>query len=123
MNVVDYINEFDRLHSRIVEKQMKLPDGVLAYRLLKSAHLSSERQILCRATITALTYENMKKQIKAILNFTTSDDSCGKIKVEPTFSSFEDPSGIVFQVFKFQTTTRKISYFWECSISLCSSSI
>ena len=44
MNVVDYINEFERLYNRIEEEQFKLPDGVLAYRLLKSANMSVEKQ-------------------------------------------------------------------------------
>ena len=45
---------------------MELPDGVLAYRLLKSANISKEKQQLARATLTELTFTNMRKQLKAI---------------------------------------------------------
>ena len=36
---------------------MTLPSGVLAYRVLKSANLTPEKQQLATATITELTYE------------------------------------------------------------------
>ena len=35
---------------------MELPDGVLAYHVLKSANLSEENEKLARATITTLTH-------------------------------------------------------------------
>ena len=66
MNVLDYINEFDRLNIRIKEKDKTLPDGVLAYRILKSANISDEKQMLCRATITNFTFDNMKKQMATL---------------------------------------------------------
>ena len=43
---------------------MDLPDGVLAYKLLKQAGLSETHEQLIRATITDLPYENMKLQLK-----------------------------------------------------------
>ena len=45
---------------------MELPTGALAYRVLKNANISDEKQQLVRATLTSLTYKNMKKQLKAI---------------------------------------------------------
>ena len=85
MNVVDYINEFDRLYSRLKEKKMELPDGVLAYRLLKSANVTNDKQMLCRATITDLTFANMKKQIKAVFNQPSGskEEKSVAVKVEP----------------------------------------
>ena len=43
---------------------MDLPDGVLAYKLLKQAGLSGTHEQLIRATMTDLSYENMKLQLK-----------------------------------------------------------
>ena len=43
MNIIDYINESERLNNQI--KQMELPTGVLAYKVLKNANLSNTRQI------------------------------------------------------------------------------
>ena len=59
---------------------MGLPDGVLAYRLLKSTNLTVEKQQLARATLSELTYDNMKKQLKAIF------DQPGCAKVEDEFT-------------------------------------
>ena len=81
MDIIDYLNEFD-----IQGYEMTLPSGVLAYRVLKSANLTPEKQQLARATITELTYENFKKQLKAIHD-SSSSNSIGsfEIKSEPTF--------------------------------------
>ena len=43
MMIADYCNEFDIRYNVIKEKKMELPQGVLAYRLLKSANLSKEK--------------------------------------------------------------------------------
>ena len=66
---------------------MELPTGVLAYKVLKNANLSNEKQQLIQATVMSLTYENMKKQLKAIFDSSTSfQGSEGMdIKPEPVF--------------------------------------
>ena len=61
MSIVDYLNEFERLYNQIKHYDMELPTGVLAYRVLKNANITHEKQQLVRATLTLLTYENMKK--------------------------------------------------------------
>ena len=93
MNVVEYLNEWQRLYERIKAKKMELPDGVLAYRVLKSANLSNEKQTLVRATISKLTLEQMKKQIRAVFDSTGFGsleryDDC-QVKVEPTYTALE----------------------------------
>ena len=57
MNIIDYLNKFERLYYDIQRYEMTLPSGVLAYRVLKSANLTPEKQQLATATITELTYE------------------------------------------------------------------
>ena len=61
MNIIDFINEFERLHNNIKKYDMELPTGVFAYSLLKSVGISEEKQRLARATLSSLTYECMKK--------------------------------------------------------------
>ena len=61
MKIAYYCNEFDIRYNVIKEKKMELPEGVLAYRLLKSANLSKEKQALVCATVNTLTYNDMKK--------------------------------------------------------------
>ena len=73
MNIIDYLNEFERLYYDIQRYEMTLPSGVLAYRVLISANLTPEKQRLARATITEMTYENMKKQLKAIHDSSSSN--------------------------------------------------
>ena len=43
---------------------MSLPEGVLAYNLLICANLTNDQQQLCRATVSDMTYDEMKKTIE-----------------------------------------------------------
>ena len=81
MGINDFINEFERLNQKLVNYNIILPPAVLAYRLLKNANLPQEKRNLARATIPDLTYESMKKQIKAIYdNCTTATKGNGEEK-------------------------------------------
>ena len=62
--------------------EMEVPIGVLAYKFLKNAELSNEKQQLTQATVVFLTYENMKKQLKAIFDSYTSSQSSEDIDVK-----------------------------------------
>ena len=66
MNIINYLNEFERHYYDGQRYEMTLPSGVFVYQVLKSNNLTPEKQQLARATITELTYQNMKKQFKAI---------------------------------------------------------
>ena len=66
INIIDYINEFERLYNQIKRYDIELPTGALAYHVLKNANTPNEKQQLIRATLTSLTYENMKKLLKTI---------------------------------------------------------
>ena len=64
---------------------MELPTGVLAYKVLKNANILNEKQQLIRATLTSLTYENMKKQLKAINDSSINSAASSNIKEEQVF--------------------------------------
>ena len=67
---------------------MELPTRVLVYRLLKSVDISEDKQQLARATMSSFTYDDMKKQLKAIYdNLSTNEinGSTTEIKVETTY--------------------------------------
>ena len=85
MNIVDFINEFERLYNNIKKYEMELPTGVLAYRLLKSADISEDKQQLARATLSEFSYECMKRQLKAIYDNLSQEISSAPVKVEPTY--------------------------------------
>ena len=65
---------------------MEIPDGVLAYRLLKSAYLPEQHEQLARATLTESTYGNMKGPLKKIFGDPASLENVSRmpsVKVEP----------------------------------------
>ena len=66
---------------------MELPDGVLAYRVLKSANISQEHEQLAQATITEFSYSNMTEQLMKIFCdiATTQNSVTAAVKVEPIF--------------------------------------
>ena len=76
---------------------MELPD-----RLLKSANIYKEKQQLARATLTELTFANMRKQLKAIHD--SASDHYNNIqaelpiKVEPVYevTDFKHESEVLF---------------------------
>ena len=80
--ITDYINTFKCLNNQIKHFEMEVPIGVLAYKVLKNAELSNEKQQLTQATVVFLTYENMKKQLKAIFDSYTSSQSSEDIDVK-----------------------------------------
>lgn len=91
MNMTKYLNEFERLHSKIKAHGMTLSDGVLAYRVLSSANLSKDQEQLARATICDLKYEDMVRQLKKIFgdSTTNSEQASAPIKVEAVFEAEE----------------------------------
>ena len=72
MTVSDYIIEFEHLYIKAKQHKMELPDGVLAYRVLNSANISSHHKQLVRATLPELNYQSMKDQLKKIFSDPTS---------------------------------------------------
>ena len=86
MNIIDYINEFERLYYEIQRYEMTLPTAVLGYCVLKSANISNEKQQSARAAMAELNYENMKKRLKAINDSSSfSAENSFEIKSEPTY--------------------------------------
>ena len=65
-NVNEYLVSFERLNNRLIATKTKLPEGVLAYRVLKSANLTREQEQLAKATVGEFTYEAMCTKLKAI---------------------------------------------------------
>ena len=66
---------------------MELPTGVFAYRLLRSVGISEDKQQLASATLSSLTYDCMKKQLKAIYDNISQQNSLSNVKVEPVFET------------------------------------
>ena len=89
--IQDYLAEFNLKNNRIKTYKMNLPDGVLAYYLLKCANLTEEQTNICRATCTQLTYKDMRAQIEKITSTTGSADKAEKEleNIHPQFFSYD----------------------------------
>ena len=90
MSMADYVAEFERLYNKAKLYEMVLPEGILAYKFLNNANLSDTHDKLIRATMTDLTYNSMKNQVKKIfgdlslnISMNKSSTSSPQIKLEP----------------------------------------
>ena len=77
-----------------VRHDIDLPEPVKAYRVLKSANISSENERFVRATVSELTLDSMSKQLKKVMkDFESSENASAsaivKIKKEPDVSYTE----------------------------------
>ena len=64
MSIQPYLNEFDKRLFKTESYGTVISDDILAYRLLKSANLSSYHEELVKATIPDFQYDIMKDQLK-----------------------------------------------------------
>ena len=69
---------------------IKLPDPVLAYRVLKSSNITAEKEQLARATLSELTYSNIQSQLRRIFDEIITSKSTDSIKVEPIYQAWQD---------------------------------
>ena len=58
--IIDFRNEFEWLYNKVPQYDIELPNGVLAYHVLKNANISYEKHLVW-AMLTSLTYQNIKK--------------------------------------------------------------
>ena len=71
----DFIVNFDRLYSKIMKHDMKLPEPVRAYFLLNAVNMSEDNEKLARTTCGDLTYDNMKDKIMKIFGDPTYSEN------------------------------------------------
>ena len=100
-NMSDFILDFDRLHNMVKTHKITYPDGVLAYRLMKAANMSSEHEKLLRATVTTgeWSYDSVLNQLRKIFNDISHVKSNNEnilpferpIKVEDTYYNSNRP--------------------------------
>ena len=98
----EYLIHFDRHVAKLKEYNIILPEPVLAYRVLKSANLSSETEKLVRATISDLTLSAMTQQLKKITftDFKKKTNNSVPVKIE-------NPISITSEATKEENTTEK----------------
>ena len=60
----DYILEFEHLYYKIAEHDMKLPDTILAFKLLDGAGLNETQRQLALTLGNDLTFSSLKSALK-----------------------------------------------------------
>ena len=84
MTISDFNIEFDRMVQRLMDHDIKLPEAVLAHRVLKSAGLSEENEKLIIATVADATYADMMKQVKKVMGI--QKDLTAESRASPTIA-------------------------------------
>lgn len=85
--IEDYLIEFNIKYSKLKDYKMDLPDGVLAFYVLKCANLSDDQANLCKATIDKPTYADMRKQIEKVTSNAGRSDKSGLSSQHVTVNS------------------------------------
>ena len=67
MIIADYLIEFDRMTAQLKLHKIILPEPVLAYRVLRSANLTNDREKLIRVTVSELMLKSMAFQLKKVM--------------------------------------------------------
>ena len=76
--------------NKLSKQNINLPDGVMAFMILKASNISGEHERLARATCGNMTYENMKSCIMKIYGEIGTDGGesiAPSIKSEPVFET------------------------------------
>ncbi len=85
-SATDYLIEIDRLVAKLKDHKIILPEPVLAYRVLKSANLSADLEVLVKATVESLTLDSMSLQLKKVMKSLIASNKSNvavEIKKEP----------------------------------------
>ena len=92
VNIVSYINEFEKLYNYIKKEDCKLPQAVLAFKLLKSAEISHQDRLLVLTGINYAEKDTLFNQAKISLKKFAGEQAGGvcssssSIKLEPAFN-------------------------------------
>ena len=83
MTIAEFVVEFERLYNKAKAHEMVLPDGILAYKFLNNANISDSHKKLIHATMTTLSYEVKKEQLRKIFGDLSISVASNKQKLIP----------------------------------------
>ena len=78
----------EHLNHKILEYDMKLPDTVLAFRLLDGAGLSEQQRQMALTIASDLKFEAMRSALKRICSYETSADSTVEMQIKKEEDAF-----------------------------------
>ena len=92
MSITDFLVKYEFLYHQLSDYEVKLPTGVQAFFLLQALNVSDENERLVRATISVMTYEEMKATILKTFgdSVTSGVDSTPAVKTEPVYKCTHD---------------------------------
>ena len=89
----EYIMLFERCYSDLEKNGIKLPDVVLACKLVHAANLDVKERHLVLAGVQKLEYRLVKSTLRRIYSSSVVESSEADIKIEPAFSAVESSEG------------------------------
>ena len=78
----DYILEFEHLYYKMAEHDMKLPDTILAFKLLDGAGLNEAQRQLALTLGNDLTFSSMKSALKRIFSRSVDQAETSEVKIK-----------------------------------------
>ena len=75
LSISDYINEFEQCLNKVKTYSEDVSDSVLPYRILKHVNLKENKEQSIKATISDLSYDLMKDQLKKIFKKLSASSS------------------------------------------------
>ena len=88
VSMADYIIDFEQRYNRIKKYDMKLPDAVLAFKLLDTACLDEKNRQLALTACPDLKFSSMKAALKRIFGGTTQQGSSNGIQLNQDTAFF-----------------------------------
>lgn len=79
----DYIVEFEHLYSKMHDHDMKLPDTILAFKVLDGANLRDDERKLDLAVANDLNFDTMKSALKRIFSKPDFDATMSSSAIKP----------------------------------------
>ena len=88
MGIKDFIIKYESNFHKLGMFNIKLPEGVQSFFVLKAANITEENERLARVTCPELKYANMKETLLKIFSDPSSsigDENVPAVKIEPVY--------------------------------------
>jgi hypothetical protein len=77
LSISDYCREFNRRYAKVKKDGTKLAEHLLGFKLLKSAGLKRNEELLIKATVVEMSYEAVMHQLKKVFNGSSTSEMSG----------------------------------------------
>ena len=81
-SISEYIVEFERIYNLLKNKDMALPEAVLAFKLLEKAGLDTKEKQLALTACNVINFESMKSALRRIFGQSSNSDFDGDIEIK-----------------------------------------